>query len=89
LRYREKQYISSLFYQQYTDVLDPEGRLRNTPAGVYEEWYVYTGAWDFAGKAELGFIREWSAVHPEIAIDTEEENRIKDRFRWSAAQYRE
>ena len=89
LRYREKQYISSLFSQQYTDVLDPEGRLRNTPAGVHEEWYVYTGSWDFAGKAELGFIKEWSAEHPEIAIDTEEENRIKDRFRWSAAAARE
>ena len=89
LRYREKEYISSLFSKQYTDVLDPEGRLRNTPAGVHEEWYVYTGAWNFAGKAELSFIKEWSTVHPEIAIDTEEENRVKDRFRWSAAQYRE
>ena len=85
LRYREKEYITSLFSKKYPDALDPEGLLRDTPSGLHEEWFVYTGAWDFGGKAELDFLREWSAAHPEIAIDTEEENRIKDRFRWTAA----
>lgn len=86
LRYREKNYIEDLFPGKYPDTPDLASPFRETPAGVQEEWFVYTGSWYFGGKAELYFLKEWSKKHAKVSIDSEEENRIKDCFRWSAAE---
>ncbi len=62
--------------------LAESGKLRFRHQDTHEEWFWCTPDENEWWGLASGVLRLWLAEHPEIRVDTREENMKKDAYRW-------
>lgn len=79
--YQEKEDIVSAFENRDGGELEKEGVLRLCGPDKLEEWFWYGSKEDFGCGLELDLLKLWLKEHPDIAVDSIEENRENDKIR--------
>lgn len=82
--YQEKEDIVSAFEDRDGGELEKEGVLRFYDPDKLEEWFWYGSKEDFGSGLEMELLKLWLKEHPNIAVDSIEENRENDKIRLSA-----
>ena len=82
----EKEEITAAFDSRNGEILEREGKLRFPDPDVKEEWFLCDTRKDseWWGCA-LELLRIWSGFHPEIRIDTADENKEPGRVRMTVS----
>lgn len=79
--YQEKEDIVSAFEDRDGGELEKEGVLRLYGPDKLEEWFWYGSKENFGCGLELDLLKLWLKEHPDIAVDSIEENRENDKIR--------
>lgn len=79
--YQEKEDIVSAFEDRDGGELEKEGVLRLYGPDKLEEWFWYGSKEDFGCGLEMALLKLWLKEHPDIAVDSIEENRENDKIR--------
>lgn len=74
--------IRCAFSSQDGAALRDAGVLRFLHPDMHEEWFWTENDGNFGGPLELNFLKSWMKTHPEIVIDSAEENMEKSKYRW-------
>ena len=79
--YQEKEDIVSAFGDRDGGELEKEGVLRLYGPDKLEEWFWYGSKEDFGCGLEMDLLKLWLKKHPDIVVDSIEENRENDKIR--------
>ena len=80
--YQEKDDIVYAFWDTDAKKLKEAEVLRFRHPDTHEEWFQSKEREDFGGSAELELLERWLKLHPEIEVETMEENVESDATRW-------
>lgn len=80
--YQEKEDIINAFYDRDGEALKNAGRLRFRHPDTHEEWFWSDERRNYGGPLELELLNMWLKEHPDIMLDSMEENIEHDKTRW-------
>lgn len=80
--YQEKEDIVWAFEDSDGEELTEKGVLRNLHPDSHEEWFWSSDSGNYGGPLELRFLSMWLSLHPEVTVDSTEDNLERDKFRW-------
>lgn len=80
--WQEPNDIRYAFSSQDGETLSKAGVLRFQHPDTHEEWFWTEDDGNFGGPLELNFLKAWMKTHPEMVIDSAEENIEKSQYRW-------
>lgn len=80
--YQEPDDIRYAFSDQNGKALAQAGKLRFRHPDTHEEWFWCNDRGDFGGPLELELLKLWLETHPEITVDSMDDNLEKSRYRW-------
>lgn len=80
--YQEKEDIVYAFSCSDGEELHASGALRRCHPDTHEEWFWSDDRENFGGPLELDFLNMWLSLHPEVTVDSTEDNMEKDNVRW-------
>lgn len=80
--YQEKEDIIYAFNCFDGEELHARGALRRRHPDTHEEWFWSNDRENFGGPLELDFLEMWLSLHPEVTVDSTDDNMEKDHVRW-------
>lgn len=80
--YQEKEDIIDAFCDRDGEALKNAGLLRFRHPDTHEEWFWSDEKGNYGGPLELELLDMWLRQHPDVMVDTIEENIENDKTRW-------
>lgn len=80
--YQEKEDIICAFHDKDAEALKNAGLLRFRHPDTHEEWFWSDDKGNYGGPLELELLDMWLKGHPEIRVDSMEENIKHGKTRW-------
>lgn len=80
--YQEKTELWDAFYNTDAEALKNAGLLRFRHPDTYEEWFWSNDRDNYGGPLEMELLDLWMKEHPNIEVDSTEENIENDKYRW-------